>query len=139
MKFLKELYEFKEDNNFFILELKPCIVLNPDYENKTRKLIASFKEQTKIYNLADPDKGTGERKNNVAFARQTLIHFIKEHTCFSLKKVGSYFGDRDHTTILHSVARIDDIIETKSYEYAKLMNYYKICEIIWNEEGENRL
>jgi chromosomal replication initiator protein len=52
------------------------------------------------------------RKQEVVIARQTAMYLIKQHTQLSLKSIGSHFGGRDHTTVIHSCQVIANYIDT---------------------------
>lgn len=52
------------------------------------------------------------RKQEVVLARQTAMYIIKELTQLSLKTIGSHFGGRDHTTVIHSCQMIQNYLET---------------------------
>lgn len=47
------------------------------------------------------------RDRNTATARHVAIYLTREMTPLSLPQIGTLYGDRDHTTILNSVERID--------------------------------
>jgi len=53
------------------------------------------------------------RKKEIAFARQIAMYLSKEMTQYSLKSIGLHFGGRDHTTIIHGVRTIDELIKIK--------------------------
>ncbi|MCB9838523.1 MAG: chromosomal replication initiator protein DnaA [Phycisphaeraceae bacterium] len=46
------------------------------------------------------------RQRSIAEPRQICMYFAREYTRFSLEEIGSYFGGRDHTTVLHAVRTI---------------------------------
>jgi chromosomal replication initiator protein len=41
------------------------------------------------------------------------MYLIRSLTTHSLPEIGEYFGGRDHTTVLHSVNKIDSEMEEK--------------------------
>ena len=43
----------------------------------------------------------------ITHARQIAMYLCRELTDLSLPKIGSRFGGRDHTTVMHSVKKID--------------------------------
>jgi chromosomal replication initiator protein len=49
------------------------------------------------------------RKAEVVFARQMCMYISKEMTKSSLKTIGLHFGGRDHSTVIHSCAAIEEI------------------------------
>ena len=76
------------------------------------------------------------RKHEIALARQMAMYLTKQLTELSLKSIGSHFGGRDHSTVLHSCQAIDNYIVTDrtvkaSYEFLlnKLKKQINICNI----------
>ncbi len=64
------------------------------------KLIAS--ETAKAYNLKLTELRGQSRRKLLVEARGLAMHLARELTSNSLKKIGAYFGDRDHSTVLHA-------------------------------------
>jgi len=52
------------------------------------------------------------RSRNVARPRQVAMYLAKHLTSHSLPAIGSKFGDRDHTTVMHAIARVSQLMET---------------------------
>jgi len=52
------------------------------------------------------------RKHEVALARQMAMYLAKHLTQLSLKSIGSHFGGRDHSTVLHSCQAIENYFVT---------------------------
>ena len=52
------------------------------------------------------------RKQEVVLARQMAMYIIKQHTQLSLKSIGSHFGGRDHTTVIHSCNMVRNYLDT---------------------------
>jgi chromosomal replication initiator protein len=60
-----------------------------------------------------PDKLISKsRKHEIALARQMAIYISKKLTQNSLKTIGTFFGGRDHSTVLHSCQTIENYIST---------------------------
>ncbi len=57
------------------------------------------------------------RKRDIVQARQIAMYFAKEMTRNSLKSIGLHFGNRDHSTVIHALQTVSDLIETdKSFK-----------------------
>lgn len=54
------------------------------------------------------------RKKEIALARQVAMYLSKEMTHYSLKSVGLHFGGRDHTTVIHAIRTIEQMIKDKT-------------------------
>jgi chromosomal replication initiator protein len=47
------------------------------------------------------------RKRPVALARQVCMYLARRLTSYSLKEIGRYFGNKNHTTVVFSVNAIE--------------------------------
>ena len=54
------------------------------------------------------------RQRVIARPRQVAMYLAKKLTTRSLPEIGRRFGKRDHTTIMHGVKRIEELIQTDS-------------------------
>ena len=61
------------------------------------------------------------RPKKIARARQIAIWLSKELTPYSLPEIGRKF-DRDHTTVLHAIRRIDEIVASNDIESNEILN-----------------
>ena len=52
------------------------------------------------------------RKKEIVIARQVAMYFSKDFTNHSLKSIGNHFGGRDHSTVIHAVQSVNDMIDT---------------------------
>ena len=64
------------------------------------------------YNITIDDLKSKKRKASITFPRQVAIYLCRTLTDESLPKIGIQFGGRDHTTIMHSVDKINNEIKT---------------------------
>ena len=55
-------------------------------------------------------RGQG-RSKDISLARQIAMYQIRRMTNLSLKEIGKEFENRDHTTVLHSLERVEDLIK----------------------------
>jgi chromosomal replication initiator protein len=53
------------------------------------------------------------RLRHIVEARQISMFLIKKHTNLSLTEIGNLFGGRDHTTSIHSINKVQDMIDTE--------------------------
>lgn len=51
------------------------------------------------------------RKPEVALPRQIAMYLIRKQTGIGLRGIGTYFGGRDHTTVLHACEKVQARIE----------------------------
>ncbi|MBF9031218.1 chromosomal replication initiator protein DnaA [Rhodobacterales bacterium HKCCE3408] len=73
-----------------------------------------MKKTCEHYNIRQSDMIGPSRARNVARPRQMAMYLCKKLTTRSLPEIGRKFGKRDHTTILHGVRRIEELMATDS-------------------------
>ena len=61
------------------------------------------------YNIKTSDLDSKRRTRSVARPRQVAMSLSKELTNHSLPEIGSYFGNRDHTTVIHACKKIKEL------------------------------
>ena len=66
------------------------------------------------YNVRLSDLIGPKRLRIIARPRQVAMYLSKQLTSRSLPDIGRRFGKRDHTTIMHGVKRIEDLMSTDS-------------------------
>lgn len=71
-----------------------------------QKTVADF------YQLRVADLLSKRRTRSIARPRQMAMFLAKSLTEHSLPEIGSAFGGRDHTTVLHACRKIDSLCET---------------------------
>lgn len=57
------------------------------------------------------------RRQPLARQRQTAMYICREHTGLSLPRIGAAFGGRDHTTVMHAVEKITNLLQTDKTVY----------------------
>ncbi len=64
------------------------------------------------FNIAVDLVKSKTRKREVVQARQISMYFAKDMTKASLKSIGSHFGNRDHSTVIHACQTVNDLMDT---------------------------
>jgi chromosomal replication initiator protein len=62
------------------------------------------------YNIRLTDMSSARRARAIARPRQVAMWLAKQLTQRSLPEIGRKFGNRDHTTVMHAVARVGDLM-----------------------------
>ncbi|MFW5833194.1 MAG: chromosomal replication initiator protein DnaA [Pseudomonadota bacterium] len=62
------------------------------------------------YNLKLADMGSKRRSRVVARPRQVAMYLAKQLTPRSLPEIGRRFGNRDHTTVMHAVKKVEELM-----------------------------
>ncbi|MBE6949409.1 MAG: chromosomal replication initiator protein DnaA [Ruminococcaceae bacterium] len=68
-------------------------------------------ETAKYFSLTTEELKSQRRSRNIAMSRQTAMYLIRKLTNLSFKDIGNYFDGRDHTTVMTSVQKIEDLIK----------------------------
>jgi chromosomal replication initiator protein len=63
------------------------------------------------YNIRLTDMSSARRARAVARPRQVAMFLSKQLTSRSLPEIGRKFGNRDHTTVMHAVSRVSELME----------------------------
>ena len=86
------------------------ITINPEYIKK---------KVAKKFNIKVSDLESSKRTREIAYPRQIAMYLCRELTELSYPQIGKYFGNRDHSTVLHAYEKISD--EVKSNNDVKIM------------------
>jgi len=84
-----------------------------------RNIIASQEKRVTIeviqkrvserFNLREQDLKVRSNTRAIAFPRQVAIYIVKQLTTASLPEIGRQFGGKHHTTVLHSINKIEEM------------------------------
>ncbi len=66
------------------------------------------------FQLKTSDLKSSTRRQQVVRARSLAMLLSRQLTGSSFQAIGSYFGGRDHTTVLHACRKTEELIETNS-------------------------
>jgi len=64
------------------------------------------------YDIPDDMLRAKTRKKEIAHVRQIAMFLTKELTNSSLKTIGLHFGGRDHSTVIHAIQSVDELIKS---------------------------
>lgn len=78
--------------------------------NDSREITVDFIVQivTDHFNLAEDAIISKRRQNSVVFPRQICMYLCKELTDLSTTDIGFKLGNRDHSTVIHGCAKIEE-------------------------------
>ena len=97
------------------LELAKKVMKNIVHDIETEVGIDYIqKTVAEYYHLSPDDLKAKTRKKEVVIARQVAMYFSKDYTNHSLKSIGYHFGGRDHSTVIHAVQSINDMIDVNA-------------------------
>ncbi len=72
------------------------------------------KKVAAYFNINQSDITGKKRSQNIVVPRQIAMYLSRELTDSSLPKIGKEFGGKDHTTVLHSIDKIEKNISSDS-------------------------
>jgi len=67
---------------------------------------------TKHYGVNRSDLLSSRRNRSIVRPRQIGMYLAKSMTARSLPEIGRRFGGRDHTTVLHAIRKVDELMTT---------------------------
>lgn len=69
------------------------------------------KKVAEHYNISQTEMTSARRARAVARPRQVAMYLSKQLTTRSLPEIGRKFGNRDHTTVMHAVSRVNELMQ----------------------------
>jgi chromosomal replication initiator protein len=85
------------------------IVVRQDSAPLTADSIVSTVSQ--YYEIPRSELIGPSRRQPLARQRQVAMYICREHTGLSLPRIGAAFGGRDHTTVMHAVEKITNLLQ----------------------------
>ncbi len=74
--------------------------------NKIQKVVAEY------FQISTEDLKSKKRNSNISFPRQIAMYLCRKLTDESFPKIGTEFGGKDHSTVMHSCEKIEKEIST---------------------------
>jgi chromosomal replication initiator protein len=102
------------DMDLIQLVLKDSYASDPGTQISPLSIISATASYYKI--SVEELTGSG-RQQAIALARQIAMHICRELTDMSLPKIGTQFGNRDHTTVMYATKKISSEMREKRYIY----------------------
>ena len=84
-----------------------------DLLRSNERIITVEEIQKKVasrYNIKIADMSSARRLRSIARPRQIAMYLSKVLTSKSLAEIGSKFGKKDHTTVIHAVKKVEELI-----------------------------
>ncbi|WP_374755606.1 chromosomal replication initiator protein DnaA [Arcticibacterium luteifluviistationis] len=67
---------------------------------------------TEHFQVRIADLKSKSRLRSIVIPRQVAMYLAKEMTNLSLKSIGYHFGGRDHSTVIHAIQTVNDLMDT---------------------------
>lgn len=85
-----------------------------------------------VFGVEVPWLDSARRAKTIARPRQVVMYLAKQHTARSYPEIGHSLGGRDHSTVMHGVKKIEELLETDGDLAAKVnmieTALFKACE-----------
>lgn len=97
------------------IELAEKIINEFKYESE-KVISCDFIKETvaKYFSINKDDLSSNKRSNDIAFPRQIAMYLCREIANMSYPQIGSDFGGRDHSTVMHGCKKIEKEIKEKN-------------------------
>jgi len=92
----------------------------PDKETKQITIKDIQEEVCNYFALSKEEIVGNKRAQSVVYPRQIAMYLARELTDFSLPKIGEEFGGRDHTTVMHAMNKIKNLINEQRETYNQI-------------------
>ena len=60
-----------------------------------------------VFEITKTDLESARRSSSIAYPRQIAMFLCRKMTTRSLPQIGRFFGNRDHTTVLYAVRKLE--------------------------------
>ncbi|MFM7449996.1 MAG: chromosomal replication initiator protein DnaA [Leptolyngbyaceae cyanobacterium] len=84
-------------------------VLNPPVETAEASPETILMAVAETFDVSIDDLKSSSRRREISVARQVGMYLMRQHTDLSLPKIGEEFGGKDHTTVLYSYDKINQL------------------------------
>lgn len=97
------------------IELAENIINEFKYESE-KVISCDFIKETvaKYFSIDKDDLSGNKRSNDIAFPRQIAMYLCREIANMSFPQIGTDFGGRDHSTVMHACKKIEKEIKEKN-------------------------
>jgi len=100
------------ENKPITLELAKEVLKDMLKEAKLNISVDKVKRKVAEYfNISFEDLKSKKRSKTIIFPRQIAMYLVRKLTDFSLPEIARFFGKKDHTTILHSINKIEELVK----------------------------
>jgi chromosomal replication initiator protein len=98
-------------------------VLKDIFPERTMKPISVSviqQEACKFYGITKMELVGNKRSQAIVYPRQIAMYLSRELTDLSLPRIGSEFGGRDHTTVMHATSKIQKLMNEQREVYNQI-------------------
>ena len=109
-----DFYSRLNNNTEITLEIAEKELQNIIFPDKPKEITIEVITNTVAnhFHIKLEDIFSAKRQNDIAFPRQIIMYLCRNMTNTPLQDIGKYLGNRDHTTVMHGVEKINKEIST---------------------------
>jgi len=89
----------------------------PEREARPISISLIQREVSNYFNISRGELLSNKRTQSIVYPRQVAMYLARELTDLSLPKIGSEFGNKDHTTVMHANTKIEKLLNEKREVY----------------------
>ena len=96
------------------ITIESCREVLSDLLRANNRRVSVDEIQKKVahhFNIKIADMFSARRSRQIARPRQIAMYLAKNLTSMSYPEIGKRFGNRDHTTIMHAVRKVEELME----------------------------
>ncbi len=86
---------------FEVVKKRPVIRVSPD------DVIKTVANHFRVKQIAIKGK---KRTKDLVTARHVAMYFLREELKMSLEEIGKWFSNRDHTSVIHAISKVESLI-----------------------------
>lgn len=92
---------------------KVLLNLNESHENRQEGVLLDniLKTIARHYAISINDIKSKKRHKDIANIRQVTFYMMKKMTRSSLQAIGTFVGGRDHSTVIHAISKVENLIQ----------------------------
>ena len=105
-------------NKLITLELAKRVLLHLPEEKKENVMLSNvLSSVARNYEVSAQEIRSKKRHKTIASVRQVTFYMMKKLTACSLRTIGMYIGGRDHSTVIHAIAKVEKL-KAQDYTFA---------------------
>lgn len=116
-KFKTEMEKMAKDH--FVVTRSPSVRGVPH-----QSLLRLREDITQVFGLSEKEFCSPSREIKYVFPRHIFHYLARKHQISSFKHIAKLSGHKDHTTVIHSVNRVKNLLETRDAYFIKYWHEY---------------
>jgi len=107
------VYQQMENRALFLEQAKSILASIVGTKKRVTSIKKIAESVASFYNITMEDLLKESRKKEYVKPRQIAMYLIRKELDNSFPSIGDFFGGRDHTTVMHAVEKVENLVNTK--------------------------